>query len=228
MRLSLRAHGLPALIREILPYRDHASLSQDPHAGGPFIDLALTYKLLASITEVTFVAAYLTPLLLLTTIYLFCSSSRGIRAWHSRWPPQGLCRSLDTHRGPKSPARDRSCYSRARSIPMQFPGGPRVLTPPRVSVKPHILQTSPLHSGQSTPDVQPFSKKKSFLRALKRAQLHGMTWYKGKMYSASMLGTSQIEIPPPAFTQEKPTGPAPSGTKLKANRFSVSVGTLVY
>ena len=84
----------------------------------------------------------------------------------------------------------------------------------------HWAKHSGLGPQQDRHDVQPFSRKKSFLRALKRAQLHGMTWYKGKLYSASMLGTSQIDNPPQVLTTVKPTSPKSPGSKLKANRFS--------
>ena len=47
-----------------------------------------------------------------------------------------------------------------------------------------------------------------------------MTWYKGWLYSASMLGTTQIEAPPMGQVEVIPPTPPKSGSKLKANRFS--------
>ena len=47
-----------------------------------------------------------------------------------------------------------------------------------------------------------------------------MTWYKGRLYSASMLGTTQIEAPPTSTAEAVPPTPSKPGSKLKANRFS--------
>ena len=47
-----------------------------------------------------------------------------------------------------------------------------------------------------------------------------MTWYKGRLYSASMLGTTQIEVPTTSITDKVPPTPSKPGSKLKANRFS--------
>ena len=42
---------------------------------------------------------------------------------------------------------------------------------------------------------KPQHKKKAYIRALKRAQLHGHTWYKGQLFTAAMLGTEQLQAP---------------------------------
>ena len=85
--------------------RDFARLFPDPPGGGPYFDLTLNNKFWAFFTVVTFEIAlcFLAPFQVLT--YLICSSSRGLRSWQSRRPSHGPCQRLDTHRGPKSPAK---------------------------------------------------------------------------------------------------------------------------
>ena len=53
----------------------------------------------------TFVISLLLWLLLLFLTYLVGSTCQGFRFWTSRGSSQGHRKSLDTHRGPKSPAK---------------------------------------------------------------------------------------------------------------------------
>ena len=39
---------------------------------------------------------------------------------------------------------------------------------------------------------KPQHKKKAYIRALKRAQLHGHTWYRGQLFTAAMFGVEQL------------------------------------
>ena len=232
-----------ALISDFQEYRNLARLFPELPAGCPYLDVATGYKNLDYILFVTCVFGFVLTISLDFLYYLICSNTRRQGSLWSSWPSQGLRCGLNTHRGPKSPARERNhpgallfatavLYSMAfmstlnpYATPWRPEGSDAATGVSEAQNTPHKPSSSwAKHSGlgpsHDRPDVQPFSKKKSFLRALKRAQLHGMTWYKGKLYSASMLGTSQIETPPRALTPEKPTGPAPSGNKLKANRLS--------
>ena len=216
-----------ALISDFQEYRNLARLFPELPAGCPYLDVATGYKNLDYILFVTCVFGFVLTISLDFLYYLICSNTRRQGSLWSSWPSQGLRCGLNTHRGPKSPARERNhpgallfatavLYSMAfmstlnpYATPWRPEGSDAATGVSEAQNTPHKPSSSwAKHSGlgpsHDRPDVQPFSKKKSFLRALKRAQLHGMTWYKGKLYSASMLGTSQIETPPRALTPEKP------------------------
>ena len=59
---------------------------------------------------------------------------------------------------------------------------------------------------------QPYPKKKSFTRALKRAQLHGQTWRGGRLLTASMLGVTPL---PPTTTPSATASPLVRTTRLQ-------------
>ena len=77
---------------------------------------------------------------------------------------------------------------------------------------------------------QHFPKKKSFIRAIKRAQLHGHTWYKGKLYTAQMLGVTplpwQLPEPPKASLGPKNTTPPAKLLKNPLQGLSWNIGSL--
>ena len=83
---------------------------------------------------------------------------------------------------------------------------------------------------QRLDNSQHFPKKKSYIRALKRAQLHGHTWYKGKLYTAQMLGVTPLpwqvsDTPMTSLGQPNSSPPA----KLRKNRLqglSWNIGSL--
>ena len=90
---------------ELLNYRIFARLFPGPPGGGPYFDQTLTYKFRAFFTMVTFEIALCFWILFRFLTYLICFSCRGPRSWHSWRPSHGPCKRLDTHRGPKSPAK---------------------------------------------------------------------------------------------------------------------------
>ena len=57
----------------------------------------------------TFVTGLAFSILLGFLTYLFCSNTRSHSSLWLSWPSHGLCCGLNTHQGPKSPARARTC-----------------------------------------------------------------------------------------------------------------------
>ena len=47
--------------------------------------------------------------------------------------------------------------------------------------------------------------KKAYLKAVKRATLHGVTWYRGQYLTATQLGVKSLSLPP--FQADSPTQP---------------------
>ena len=90
--------------------------------------------------------------------------------------------------------------------------------------------SGPGSTHQRLDNCQHFPKKKSYIRALKRAQLHGHTWYKGKLYTAQMLGVTPLpwqapETPTPSLGPQNSSPPA----TLRKNRLqglSWNIGSL--
>ena len=214
-----------------------------PPGGLPYTQNTLKGEVVIFLSTYLDLVGFLLTHLLNNLTYKHTSSSTSHRSWNSRTTSQVSASGTRANRGPKSPARERSpplvlFFATTVLYLMVFvstlnpnatpwrPEGSDAAT--GISEAHHIPQTPSVHWAKQSgigplstrPDVQPFSRKKSFLRALKRAQLHGMTWYRGKLYSASMLGTTQIDNPRQVLTNEKSTGPQPQGSKLKANRFS--------
>ena len=58
--------------------------------------------------------------------------------------------------------------------------------------------------------------KRSFKRALTRARIHGITWYKGRLYTASQLGTQQAS---PAVPRSKNVNPPKSHSEKTFDMF---------
>ena len=198
-------------------YRHYARLSQVLPVGCPFFEKALVYQILAYCTEVIFVVASCFKLLLRFTTYLICSSSRGQRSWTSKRPSQGPCKRLDTHRGPKSPAKARILPTAGGLSLIFIEHYMTTLNPDAVPWRPEgsgpatrfggatqllALQNpsmaKPSGLGPTSEHLEhqhPQHRKKSYIRALKRAHLHGHTWYRGQLLTAAMMGiedTSQL------------------------------------
>ena len=148
-----------ALVHGISEYRNFSRLPQVLPAGSPFLDEPLNCLIRFHHIPELFVLAFCLTLLSECLTSLFSSSCWGFRSWQPRSASQGLCRSLDTHRGPKSPARERRGLVLFLVVvvlllgidvmstlnPYASPWRPAVLTPPRVSVEPiekHVLSTS--------------------------------------------------------------------------------------
>ena len=128
--------------------------------------------------------------------------------------------SSQAHRGPKSPARvgpgllvhcaaglimafivnQESALN--PNAPPWWPEGSGSATRPSKAIqsrdfytlsmaKPSGTGPKPIHLESEKPQ----HKKKAYIRALKRAQLHGHTWYKGQLFTAAMFGTEQLQAP---------------------------------
>ena len=172
-------------------------------------------------------------LLFLYLTYLICSSCQCIRSWTPRRFSHGHCRSLDTHRGPKSPAKASTLLlvgGTISSIHTVCLGGLRVPNLPRGSGEPTYLWRSTPHLAKPsglgpTPahleHQRPQHKKKSYIRALKRAHLHGHTWYRGQLFTAATLG---VETLSPLLTQDTSSStPTPNVTppaKIRKNHLT--------
>ena len=137
-----------------------------------------------------------------------CPDHRGDgHTWHRR----------NAHRGPKSPARvgpglfvhclagfimayivnHKSALN--PQAPAWWPEGSGSATRP--SEANQLLDFNTLStakpSGTGPKSIhldseKPQHKKKAYIRALKRAQLHGHTWYKGQLFTAAMFGVEQL------------------------------------
>ena len=67
----------------------------------------------------------------------------------------------------------------------------------------------------------PQHRKKSYIRALKRAHLHGHTWHRGRLLTAAMLGIDETPQPRPQDTlssSQTPNTPPPA--KVRKNRLT--------
>ena len=102
-----------------------------------------------------------------------------------------------------------------------------------VFANPNSLTAKPSGLGSTHQRLdlyQHFPKKKAYIRALKRAQLHGHTWYKGKLYAAQMLGVTplpwQPPEPPKASLGPKNTSPPAKLRKNRLQGLSWNIGSL--
>ena len=63
----------------------------------------------------------------------------------------------------------------------------------------------PIHSqAQHRTQSNPLCRKRAYLKALKRATLHGVTWYKGQYMTAQQLGIRALHLSPTNLTVEPP------------------------
>ena len=78
---------------------------------------------------------------------------------------------------------------------------------PRLSAKQHGLEPQQIQESHQTGKQRAVCKR-SFLRACNRASIHGHTWYKGKIFTASQLGVNMqapsVYTSPPNVLPPKP------------------------
>ena len=207
------------LLLDLLGNRDFAQHPQEHRDSDPYFKVVGLYLFrFYSLSFVT-VAVSLFWLFWQKVYYHLRSTCTWQRTRPQRRRPPAAP-SSKAHRGPKSPARvgpgllvhcaaglimafivnQESALS--PNAPPWWPEGSGSATRPSEAIqsrdfftlsmaKPSGTGPKPIHLASEKP--QP--KKKAYIRALKRAQLHGHTWYKGQLFTAAMFGTEQLHAP---------------------------------
>ena len=207
---------LTAAVAEILGNRSYAQLLAGPRGQDPFPQEIVTYLFRFYFLPFVTVAAYLFWLHRKKLYYQYRSSCTWQRARPLRKRSHAAS-FKDAHRGPKSPARvgpGLFVHCLAGSImayivnhksalnpqaPPWWPEGSGSATRPSEANQfldfNTLSMAKPSGTGPKTIHLdseKPQHKKKAYIRALKRAQLHGHTWYKGQLFTAAMFGVEEL------------------------------------
>ena len=233
------------LLLDLLGNRDFAQHPQEHRDSDPYFKVVGLYLFrFYSLSFVT-VAVSLFWLFWQKVYYHLRSTCTWQRTRPQRRRPPAAP-SSQAHRGPKSPARvgpgllvhcaaglimafivnQESALN--PNAPPWWPEGSGSATRPSEAIQSRDFDTLSMAKPSGTgpksihlASEKPQHKKKAYIRALKRAQLHGHTWYKGQLFTAAMLGTEQLHAPladPGQHTRQKLNVAPPA--KVRKNRLT--------
>ena len=205
-----------------LQYRSYAQLFAGSQDGHPFhTDTKTGGGADFSLHFLNIVGFFLTYFLDFLHYQVSSSPSRH-RSWTSRSTSQVLAEGTRANRGPKSPAKARILLIAGGFLLVFIEHYMTTLNPDAVPWRPegsgpatrfggatqflalhHPSMAKPSGLGPTSEHLEhqnPQHRKKSYIRALKRAHLHGHTWYRGRLLTAAMLGIDETPQPRPQDT----------------------------
>ena len=226
-----------------LQYRSYAQLFAGSQDGHPFHTDTKTGGGADFLFQFLIIVGFFLTHFLDFLHYQVSSSPSRHRSWTSRSTSQVLAEGTRANRGPKSPAKARILLIAGGFLLIFIEHYMTTLNPDAVPWRPegsgpatrfggatqflalhHPSMAKPSGLGPTSEHLEhqhPQHRKKSYIRALKRAHLHGHTWYRGQLLTAAMMGIEETSQLMPTKTSSSSLAPnIHPPAKVRKNRLT--------